>query len=153
MQLGKLTGNPPNCISARKLGYKSSISNDPSSWPNVKSDRALISKCTGRDANELGGFPVNSPDCMPPDQNVNNTWKNLFGGFSDTFQKPKSSRQTTVVLSMTSMLTKLDLVVLECHETVPFGDFAKYAENRYSINEKLFSNIDLSRVSLYRIVI
>ena len=32
---------------------------------------------------------------MPPDQNVNNTWKNLFGGFSDIFQKRKSSRQTT----------------------------------------------------------
>ena len=66
-------------------------------WPGagIVGDRTLISEFTGRDANELGGFPVNSPDCMPPDQSVNNAWKNLVGGLYDTFQKRKPSRRTT----------------------------------------------------------
>ena len=32
---------------------------------------------------------------MPPDQSVNNAWKNLVGGLYDTFQKRKPSRRTT----------------------------------------------------------
>ena len=47
-----------------------------------------------KDESELGGFPVNSPDCMVQDQSVNNSWKNLAGGLYSTFQKRKPSRQT-----------------------------------------------------------
>ena len=57
-------------------------------------DRTLISEFTGKDESELGGFPVNSPDCMVQDQSVNNSWKNLAGGLYSTFQKRKPSRQT-----------------------------------------------------------
>ena len=57
-------------------------------------DRTLIAEFTGEDAEDLGGFPVNSPDCMVQDQSVNNTWKNLVGGLYDTFNKRKPSRQT-----------------------------------------------------------
>ena len=64
-------------------------------WPGagVVGDRGLISEFTGEDADNLGGFPVNSPDCMV-DQSVNNSWKNLAGGLYDTFQKRKPSRKT-----------------------------------------------------------
>ena len=66
-------------------------------WPGagIVGDRTLISKFTGKDASELGGFPVNSTDCMTNDQSVNNSWKNLAGGLYDTFRKRKPSRKTT----------------------------------------------------------
>ena len=65
-------------------------------WPRAGKvkDRTLIAEFTGEDAEDLGGFPVNSPDCMVQDQSVNNTWKNLVGGSYDTFNKRKASRQT-----------------------------------------------------------
>ena len=65
-------------------------------WPGagIVGDRTQISKFTGKDASELGGFPVNSPDCMTNDQSVNNSWKNLAGGLYDTFRKRKPSRKT-----------------------------------------------------------
>ena len=44
---------------------------------------------------DLGGLPVNSPDCMVLDQSINNTWKNLnYGGLNENYQKRKPSRQT-----------------------------------------------------------
>ena len=65
-------------------------------WPGagIVGDRTLISEFTGEDEEKLGGFPVNSPDCMVNDQSVNNTWKNLIGGLYDTFNKRKPSRKT-----------------------------------------------------------
>ena len=57
-------------------------------------DCTLISEFTGEAAENLGGFPVNSPDCMTNDQSVNNSWKNLAGGLYDTFNKRKHSRKT-----------------------------------------------------------
>ena len=65
-------------------------------WPGagIVGDRTLISDFTGKDASELGGFPVNSPDCMPNDQSVNNSWKNLVGGLYDTYRSRKPSRRT-----------------------------------------------------------
>ena len=65
-------------------------------WPGagIVGDRTLISEFTGKDESELGGFPINSPDCMVQDQSVNNSWKNLAGGLYSTFQKRKPSRQT-----------------------------------------------------------
>ena len=53
-----------------------------------------IVEFTGEDAEEIDGFPVNSPDCMVQDQNLNKTWKNLVGGLCNTFNKRKPSRQT-----------------------------------------------------------
>ena len=43
-------------------------------WPgaDVIGDRKLISDFTGMDEDDLGGFPVNSPDCMVLDQSVTN---------------------------------------------------------------------------------
>ena len=46
------------------------------------------------DEEDLGGFPVNSPDCMVLDQSVNNTWKNNPGGLYSTFGQRKPSRKT-----------------------------------------------------------
>ena len=65
-------------------------------WPGagVVGDRTLISEFTGEAAEKLGGFPVNSPDCMTNNQSVNNSWKNLAGGLYDTFNKRKPSRRT-----------------------------------------------------------
>ncbi len=65
-------------------------------WPgaDVVGDRKLISDFTGMDEDDLGGFPVNSPDCMVLDQSVNNTWKNNPGGLYSTFGKRKPSRKT-----------------------------------------------------------
>ena len=65
-------------------------------WPGAGQvkDRTRIAEFTGESADKLGGFPVNSPDCMVQDQSVNNTWKNLVGGLYDTFNKRKPSRQT-----------------------------------------------------------
>ena len=65
-------------------------------WPRagIVGDRVMIPEFTGKDASELDGFPVNSPDCMTNDQSVNNTWKNLFGRLYDAFRKRKL-RQTT----------------------------------------------------------
>ena len=40
----------------------------------------MIAEFTGKIVDDLGGFPVNSPDFMPLDQSVNNTWKNNEGG-------------------------------------------------------------------------
>ena len=65
-------------------------------WPGagVVSDRKLIAEYTGESVDDLGGFPVNSSDCMPLDQSVNNTWKNNKGGLYSTFRKRKPSRKT-----------------------------------------------------------
>ena len=65
-------------------------------WPGagIVGDRCLISEFTGKDESDLGGFPVNSPDCMVNDQSVNHYWKNLAGGLYSTFQKRQTSRQT-----------------------------------------------------------
>jgi len=57
-------------------------------------DRTRVAEFTSKSADKLGGFPVNSPDCMVQDQSVNNTWKNLVGGLYDTFNKRKPSRKT-----------------------------------------------------------
>ena len=48
-------------------------------WPmaGVVGDRTLISEFTGESAENLGGFPVNSPDCMTNDQSVINSWENF----------------------------------------------------------------------------
>ena len=64
-------------------------------WPGagIVGDRKLISEFTGQETEKLGGFPVNSPDCMINDQSVNNSWKNLAGGLYSTFQKRKPSRR------------------------------------------------------------
>ena len=66
-------------------------------WPGagLVGDRTLISEFTGKDTSTLGGFPVNSPDCMTNDQSVNNTWKNFVGDLYDTFRKRKLLRRTT----------------------------------------------------------
>ena len=53
-----------------------------------------IVEFTDEDAEEIDGFPVNSPDCMVQDQSVKNTCKNLAGGLCNTFNKRKPSRQT-----------------------------------------------------------
>ena len=65
-------------------------------WPGAGKvgDRSLIAEFTGEEEEKLGGFPVNSPDCMVNDQSVNNTWKNLIGGLYDKFNKRKPSRRT-----------------------------------------------------------
>ena len=66
-------------------------------WPGAGAvgDRSLISEFTGEDADKLGGFLINSSDCMVLDQlSVNNTWTNLAGGLNDMFQKRKPSRKT-----------------------------------------------------------
>ena len=65
-------------------------------WPGagIVGDRCLISEFTGKDESELGGFPVDSPDCMVNDQRENHSWKNLGGGLYSTFQKRKPSLQT-----------------------------------------------------------
>ena len=65
-------------------------------WPGagVVGDRKLIPDFTGKDEEDLGGFPVNSPDCMVLDQSVNNTWKNNPGGLYSTFGERKPSRKT-----------------------------------------------------------
>ena len=58
-------------------------------------DRESIVEKTDLEEEDLGGFPVNSPDCMVLDQSINNTWKNLkYGGLNEKFQKRKPSRQT-----------------------------------------------------------
>ena len=51
-------------------------------WPGagIVGDRKLIPNFTGKTLEDEGGFPVNSPDCMPLDQTVNNTWKNTPEG-------------------------------------------------------------------------
>ena len=41
-------------------------------------DRTLISEYTGEDPVGLGGFPMNSLDCMVQGQSVNNSWKILL---------------------------------------------------------------------------
>ena len=78
MQSGELTGNSPNSDVSFPVG-----------------DSTQISEFTGKETSELGGFPVNFPDCMTNNQSVNNTWKNLVGGLYDTFRKRKPSRRTT----------------------------------------------------------
>ena len=62
-------------------------------WPDVGiiGDRKLISQFTDKSMENLGGFPVNSSDCMVLDQSVNNTWKNDEGDLYSTF---KPSRKT-----------------------------------------------------------
>ena len=57
-------------------------------------DRTLISEYTGEDPDGLGGFPVNSLDCMVQDSSVNNSWESLAGGLYDTFNNRKPSRQS-----------------------------------------------------------
>ena len=57
-------------------------------------DRTLIAEYTGEDADDLGGFPVNSLDCIVQDPSVNDSWKNHAGGLYDTFKNRKPSRQS-----------------------------------------------------------
>ena len=58
-------------------------------------DRKSIVEKTDLEEEDLGGLPVNSPDCMVLDQSINNTSKNLtYGGLNEKFQKRKPSRQT-----------------------------------------------------------
>ena len=54
-------------------------------------DRNLIVEYTPDD---LGGFVVNSLDCMVQDPSVNNSCKNLAGGLYDTFNNRKPSRRS-----------------------------------------------------------
>ena len=61
-------------------------------WSLTFSARIPIVEFTDEDAEEIGGFPVNSPDCMVQDQSVDKTWKN-FVGVCNTFNKRKPSRQ------------------------------------------------------------
>ena len=66
-------------------------------WPGagMVADRKSIVEKTDLEEEDLGGFPVNSPDCMVLDQSINNTWKNLkYGGLNEKFQKRKPSRRT-----------------------------------------------------------
>ena len=49
-------------------------------------DRTRVAEFTSKSADKLGGFPVNSPDCMVQDQSVSNTWNNLVGGLYDIFK-------------------------------------------------------------------
>ena len=58
-------------------------------------DRESIVENTNLEEEDLGGFPVNSPDCMVFTQSIKNTWKSLkYGGLNEKFQKRKPSRQT-----------------------------------------------------------
>ena len=77
MQSGEFTGNPPNSDVSFPVG-----------------DRTQIFEFTGKDTSELGGFPVNSSDCITNDQSANNAWKNFVGCLYDTFQKRKPRRTT-----------------------------------------------------------
>ena len=79
MQSGEFTGSPPN---------------SDVFFP-ANSDICVRSP-TGKDTSELGGFPVNSPDCMTNDQSVKNTWKNLAGCLYDIFRKRKPRHITDV---------------------------------------------------------
>ena len=66
-------------------------------WPGagMVADRKSIVEKTDLAEEDLGGFPVNSSDCMVLDQSINNTWKNLkYGGLNEKFQKRKPSRRT-----------------------------------------------------------
>ena len=49
---------------------------------------------TNEDEEKLDGSPINSPECMVNYQRVNNLWKNLLGGFYESFNKRKPSRKT-----------------------------------------------------------
>ena len=63
-------------------------------------DRKSIVEKTDLEEEDLGGFPVNSPDCMVLDQSINNTWKNLkYRGLNEKFQKRKSSRDENTAYS------------------------------------------------------
>ena len=55
-------------------------------WPGAGKvkDRTLIAEFTGEDPEDLGSFPLNSPDCMVQNQSVNNIWKNLVGSLNMT---------------------------------------------------------------------
>ena len=57
-------------------------------------DQTLIFEYIGEDPDGLGGFPLNSLDCMVQDPSVNNFWKNLASGLYDTFNNRKLSRQS-----------------------------------------------------------
>ena len=65
-------------------------------WPGagIVGDRKRISDFTGKDIEEMGGFPVNSPDCMIWDYSCNSSFKSIKGGLYDKFNKRKPSRQT-----------------------------------------------------------
>ena len=66
-------------------------------WPGagLVGDRTLISEFTGRPAEDLGGYPVNSPDGMIFDYTLNSKFKTMKGGLYERFKKRKPSRQTT----------------------------------------------------------
>ena len=54
-------------------------------------DRKSIVEKTDLEEEDLGGFPVNSPDCMVLDQSINNTWKNLkYGGLNEKVPEKKA---------------------------------------------------------------
>ena len=66
-------------------------------WPGagMVADRKSIVEKTDLEEEDLGGFPVNSPDCMVLDQSINDTWIGLkYGGLNEKFQKRKPSRRT-----------------------------------------------------------
>ena len=65
-------------------------------WPGggTVGDRTEISKFTGEPQEKQGGFPVNSPDCMPWDYTLNNSYKNIKDGLYAKFNKRKPSRKT-----------------------------------------------------------
>ena len=73
-------------------------------WPGAGKvgDRSLIAEFTGEEEEKLGGFPVNSPDCMVNDQSVNNTWKILQGGYTTNSTSGNLRAERMVGLSTTS---------------------------------------------------
>ena len=67
-------------------------------WPGagVVGDRKNIPDFTGKSVDAQGGFPVNSPDCMPWDYTLNSSYKSgsIKNGLYAKFKKRKPSRQT-----------------------------------------------------------
>ena len=62
----------------------------------------MLSEFTGKDESELGGFPVNSPDCMVNDQSVNHSWKTLLVDFTAPFINANPRGKLLLALSTTS---------------------------------------------------
>ena len=81
----------------RKLIWNQGLATRWQSW-----DRSLIAEFTGEEEEKLGGFPVNSPDCMVNDQSVNNTWKILQGDYTTNSTSGNLRAERMVGLSTTS---------------------------------------------------
>ena len=58
-------------------------------------DRKSIGEFTGRPNDDLGGYPVNSPDGMIFDYTLNSRFKTMKEGLYDIYRKRKPSRRTT----------------------------------------------------------